>query len=139
METDDEGNVWVAPADATYFSEAPDMQDAYMSCEEAHPNFTQQGLNSGNDLEFEEDTVAQEEDALAFAKCAREQGYSQIADPDFSKLNGILLPANFTEQEFRTLIDACWDPASTFAFGSTGTLDFDLWSVLDEFQSTPTS
>lgn len=139
MESDDAGNIWVAVASADYFVDSPDVQDAYAACEKEHPDFEQPQFDPGDDPAFQEDAGKQEEDALAFAQCARDQGYSQVADPDFSAVNGILIPSGFTEQEFRALIEECWDPNSTFAFGSDGELDFEPWAILDEFQDVPAS
>ena len=139
MEGDDAGNTWVAVASADYFVDSPEVQDAYAACEKEHPSFEQAQFEPSDDPAFQEDAAKQEEDALAFAQCAREQGYSQIADPDFSAMNGILIPSGFTEQEFRALIEACWDPNSNFAFGSNSDLAFEPWTILDEFQNAPAS
>lgn len=139
MESDDAGNTWVAVTSADYFADSPEVQDAYAACEAKHPDFEQAQFDPGDDHAFQEDAAKQEEDALAFAQCAREQGYSQIADPDFSTLNGVLIPSGFTEQEFRALIEACWDPASNFAFGSSGDLTFEVGTILEEFQNASVS
>jgi hypothetical protein len=139
MERDDAGNTWVAVASADYFVDSPEVRDAYAACEKEHPDFEQAQFDPSDDPAFQEDAAKQEEDALAFAQCAREQGYSQIADPDFSAMNGILIPSGFTEQEFRALIEACWDPNSSFAFGSHNDLTFEPWTIVDEFQNAPAS
>lgn len=139
MESDDAGNTWVAVTSADYFVDSPEVQDAYAACEAKHPDFEQAQFDPSDNPAFQEDAAKQEEDALAFAQCAREQGYSQIADPDFSSLNGVLIPSGFTEQEFRALVDACWDPASNFGFGSNGDLTFEPWTILEEFQNAPAS
>lgn len=139
MEGDEAGNLWVAATESSYFVDTPDIQDAYAACEKKHPDFTQPLVNPLDDPAMTQEFEQQEEDALAFAQCARANGFPQIADPDFETMNGILLPDDFTEADFRSLIETCWDPASTFAFGTSTTATFEPWMILEEFQSAPTS
>lgn len=132
IEGDDAGNTWVAAAKATAF-EDPDTQDAYAACESAHPGFVQPQADPNDDPAHREMMAEQEEQALAFAKCARANGFPQIADPDFSKMSGVMLPDDLTEQEFRELLKACWDPGSNLAFGTSADMPFEPWRIMDEF------
>ncbi len=54
----------------------------------------------------------------------------QIADPDFSKMSGVMLPDDLTEQEFRELLKACWDPGSNLAFGTSPDMPFEPWRIM---------
>lgn len=139
MEGDVAGNVWVAAAESSYFIDSPDIQDAYAACEKRHPDFAQPLLDPFDDPAMAQELEQQEEDALTFARCARDNGFPQIADPDFETMNGIMLPDDLTETDFRSLLETCWDPASTFAFGTSDAATFEPWVILDEFQSTPAS
>lgn len=140
MEADDQGNSWVVPADASYFSDDPDTQDAYATCEQQYPDFEQPQFDSSNDPAFHEDGREQEEAALVFAQCARTNGYSQIQDPDFSRANALQLPGDLTEADFRDLLGECWDrDTPVFNFGQPIDAPFEAWAVLEEFLNAPTS
>ncbi|HHX46474.1 MAG TPA: hypothetical protein GX718_03775 [Brevibacterium sp.] len=139
MERDDAGHLWIAAPDATYFSDNPETQGAYASCEEKHPDFMQPQSDPGSDPNFQQDQAQQEEAALEFAQCARQNGFSQVADPDASVGGAILLPDGFDESAFRALAEACYDPANPIAIASTGELEFDPWKILEEFQEEPAS
>ncbi len=140
IEGDDEGNTWVVPVDATYFAQAPDIQAAYAACEEQYPNFEQPQFDSSDDPVFEQETAEQEEAALAFAQCARSNGYSNIEDPDFSRANALQIPGDLTEDNFRALLDECWDRgAPVFNFAQPVDAPFEAWAVLEEFLNAPAS
>ncbi len=140
IEGDSAGNSWVAAADASYFTDDPDTQDAYRACEAQHPAFAQPQYDPADDPRFQADIAKQEEAALAFAQCARANGYAQIADPDPQTAPGaIMIPDDFTEADFRALAEACYDPNSTFAFGTSDGAAFEPWTILDELQNAPAS
>ncbi|SMX92984.1 hypothetical protein BSP109_02679 [Brevibacterium sp. Mu109] len=139
MEGDEAGNTWVAVQSADYFADTPDVQDAYAACEAEHPNFVQAQFDPSSNPDVAEELEGQEEAALAFAQCARENGFSQIADPDAAMGGAILIPDGFSESDFRALAEECYDPASSFAFASSEDLGFDPWMVLEEFQNAPAS
>lgn len=140
MEADDQGNSWVVPADASYFSDDPDTHDAYASCEQQFDDFEQPQFDPSDDPGFHDDAQEQEEAALVFAQCARANGYSQIQDPDFSRANALQLPSDLTEADFRDLLDECWDrDAPVFNFGQPIDAPFEAWVVLEEFLDAPTS
>jgi len=140
IEGDDEGNTWVVPADATYFAQAPDIQEAYAACEEQHPEFEQPQFDPSDDPAFQQETAEQEEAALAFAQCARSNGYSNIEDPDFSRANALQIPSDLTEDDFRALLDECWDrDAPVFNFAQPTDAAFEAWAVLEEFLNAPAS
>jgi len=140
IEGDDEGNTWVVPVDATYFAQAPDIQEAYAACEEQYPKFEQPQFDASDDPAFQEEMVEQEEAALAFAQCARSNGYSNIEDPDFSRANALQIPGDLTEDDFRSLLDECWDRhAPVFNFAQPVDAPFEAWAVLEEFLNAPAS
>lgn len=136
MESDDAGNTWIAAVSAAFFTDDPDTQDAYAACEQSHPEFTQPQVDPAANPEFREQLAEEEEAALAFAQCARENGFPQIADPDYTTMSGILLPDDFTEDDFRALVEACYDPAAPgFGFGTSVDSGFDPWEILEEYAS----
>jgi len=136
----DESGSWDAAETAAYFADDPDTQDAYAACEKKHPDFTQPQFDPTKDPEFTEMQGEQQEAALAFAQCARKNGYPEIADPGPGSMGGsIMIPAGFTEDDFRALIEACYDPTTGFGFGSNEDLGFEPWTILEEFQNAPAS
>ncbi|MFV0432922.1 MAG: hypothetical protein ACK5LO_02910 [Leucobacter sp.] len=140
IESDEAGNAWAAPANADYFADDPNTQDAYAACEKAHPDFSQPQFDPTKDPEFTEMLGEQQEAALAFARCARENGYAEIADPDAGAMGGsVMIPSGFTEDDFRALIEVCYDPSTGFGFGSDENLGFEPWTILEEFQNAPAS
>jgi hypothetical protein len=139
MESDDSGNLWVAPASSSYFIDDPDTQDAYATCEREHPDFAQPEFDPSSDPGFQQDQAKQEEAALAFAQCARENGFTQIADPNPEFVSGIMIPDDFTESDFRTLAEACYKADTGFGFAHSDDLGFEPWKILEESQNTPAS
>lgn len=134
IESDGAGSLWVAAADADYFADDPGTQDAYASCERQHPDFTQPQSSPDTDQELEAEL---EDAALAFARCAREHGFTQIADPDTG--GAIMIPDDFTEDDFRALLESCYDPTAGFGFGTSENATFEPWPILDEFAHAPAS
>lgn len=135
IEGDAAGDTWVAPVDAGYFADDPDTQDAYAACEQKHPDFTQPQYDPNSDPEHQQQAAEQQEAALAFAQCARRKGFTQIADPDAGTGGAIMIPDDFTETDFRALVEACYEPNSSFAFGTSDSLGFEPWQILEEFQN----
>jgi len=135
---DEEGSSWVAAEDASYFAFTPDIQDAYAGCESEHPDFTQPLLGPEESTEQSSDPE-QAAVSLAFTQCARENGFTDFADP-LPQMGGIIvIPQGFTEDEFRTLATACYDSPLNFAFDGNGEGSFDLWMLLDEVENAPRS
>ncbi|MFT4215188.1 MAG: hypothetical protein QM622_10500 [Microbacterium sp.] len=137
---DDDGVFWVAPEHAAYFADDPDTQDAYAACEAEHPDFTQPAYNSLDDPEAQAQLAEEQEDGIAFARCARDAGFSWVADPLPNSGGAIVLPLDLTEDEFRDLLTACYDDELSGVAWSidtpTGELEaFDWFAVLDDFIS----
>lgn len=130
----DESGMWVAPASSAYFVDDPDTQDAYAACEQAHPEFEQPEFDVFDDPAFQEQLAAQQEAALAFARCARDAGFAWVADPATADQGAIALPADLTESEFRALLTACSEQLGQFAWAVDGELGFDWLTVLQEVQ-----
>ena len=136
--TDDSGAIWVAPANADYFADDPAAKDTYSSCEKKHASFAQPQFDPNKSGPNREWTARQAELALAFAQCARTNGFTQIADPapaEAGSVAAIVIPDGFTETEFRALIDACWEPENSFVIGAGEKLDFSPWAVLEELEN----
>ncbi|MFT4029409.1 MAG: hypothetical protein QM675_05995 [Protaetiibacter sp.] len=132
---DSDGSVWNAPASSAYFADDPDTQDAYAACEQEFPDFTQPEYDPQDDPALQEYLAQQAEDGLTFARCARDSGFAWVADPagEAGTTAGIALPADLTEEEFRALLEACFEPTMSLAWLIEGELGFDLSAVLEEF------
>ncbi|MEV7693601.1 hypothetical protein AB0N73_09755 [Microbacterium sp. NPDC089189] len=134
MMGDSEG-VWIAAQTSAYFVDDPDTQDAYAACETAHPDFVQPDVDPAGSPAEQEQIAAQQAAALAFARCARDEGFAWVADPGPESAGGIALPTDLTEDEFRAVLTACWDAEST-GFGWSVPAEepgFDWQAVLMEF------
>ena len=128
---DDEGE-WQASSAASGYPEDGGMRDAWAACELEVPEFEQpEPEHEGDPTTSEEQMVA----ALAFADCARENGFTEFPDP---RENGSMnLPADITEDGFRALLEDCFDPEGGGGFmldkETADSLDFDLMSVMEDF------
>lgn len=128
----DEDGEWQASSSAESYPEDGGLRDAWATCEEQVPGFEQPAP------EFEGDSTTQAEQveqALAFAECARENGFTDFPDPDD---NGAMnLPDDITEDGFRQLLEDCWDlsaPMGVVMSQETAEkLDFDLMAVMQDF------
>ncbi len=133
---DGNGDVWRAATSAEAFADDPTTQEAYADCEADHPEFAQPEFEAdpGDDAQMAEDLARQQESALEFARCAREAGFTWLADPADG---GIYLPNDITDGDFRALLTACWTAESSFSMGldeDAGEPSFDWLAVWDEFQ-----
>jgi len=133
MSEDDEGQ-WLAASAAAGYPEEGGMREAWAGCEEAVPGFEQPVPEMPDDVMMidQEDVMAS---SLEFAACARENGYSDFADPDS---DGMLeLPFGITEDELRSLMESCYDEDSKigpmFTMESVEAADFDVWAVLSDY------
>ncbi len=125
---------WIAVSDAGYFRDLdPGLYETYAACEEQHPDFAQPEFDPMNDPMIREQLRQQEAAGLAFARCARDAGFTWVADPTEDSAGGIALPADLTEGEFRDLLAACPEEA---AAGLSWMIDkepgFDWWAVWEE-------
>lgn len=133
-EFDDEGNIWEAPQDSSYFANDPDTQDAYAACEARFPDFAQPEFDPMSDPDTQAMQQESEQAALDFAICAREHDFAWVSDPDPATGSAIEIPATLTEGEFRSLLESCFDPAAPgFAWSVPIPEPFDWNAVLDEF------
>jgi hypothetical protein len=134
----DTGEIWIAPSEAAAFDD-PDTRDAYAACEAEHPDFAQPRTapEAVDEAEMHEAFVAEQESALRFARCARDAGFAWVSDPEEND-NTLLLPADVTEAEFRSLLTECWKEDTRFSFridAETGEPGFDWIPVWDEYHS----
>lgn len=140
MVGDNDGSAWVAAQSSAYFAADPDTQDAYARCEAESPGFAQPEYSPEKDSKVQDQRQQQAASALEFARCARDEGFSWVADPDPQR-GAIVLPATLTEADFRALLTACWGVVRgglAWAIPS-GELGFDWRAVLDEFTGRDTS
>jgi hypothetical protein len=127
---DDDGE-WQASSDAAGYPEDGGMRDAWTACAVEVPDFKQPDPATNGDAPSSADQMKA---ALAFAKCARENGFADFPDPtDDGSMN---LPSDITEDGFRGLLEDCFDPdAGGFGISKelADSLDFDLMAVMDDF------
>ena len=134
----DEDGAWMAANSADAYPEDGGMRDAWAGCETEVPEFEQPEF----DMSQTDGTSVSREDvielSLAFAECARGEGYADFPDPDD---NGMLdFPSGMTEDGFRALLEACVDPDSGFGVPisqeSAESFDFDWITVMQEVTGT---
>jgi hypothetical protein len=135
MIAQDDDGTWQMANSAEGYPEEGGMRDAWAACEATLPDFEQpepdlSGME-GNTVTIEDQIEA----SLAFADCARENGYADFADPDE---NGQLDFPPMSEDEFRTLLDACADKTLEgvglpITQESTERFDFDWMAIMGEY------
>lgn len=133
---DDEGS-WMAASAAEAYPEEGGYREAWQTCADEIPDFEQPmpdisggaGLNAVS----QEDVI---EKSLAFAECARGEGWADFPDPDDQ---GMIDFPVMGEDEFRSLLEACLDTSEDGFFGvpvsqeSAKQFDFDWFAVMNEF------
>lgn len=125
-----DGTTWVAAANSDAFSGDAATQHAYATCEQQHPEFTQ----SPPSLTDQPDLADQQQAALAFAQCARKNGFSQIADPGAKGLDGVItVPASLSESDFRSLVGACYKVEDSFGIAADPGLTYDPLAVIVDY------
>lgn len=135
--SDDEGT-WLASTAASGYPEEGGQRAAWEKCEEKVPEFTQPEPDMSAADGAQTQMISPEEiieAGLAFAACARENGFTDFADPD---ADGMLeLPVGITEDEARTLLEACaettGDMPPMFTQESIEAADFDWFAVMSEY------
>lgn len=133
--SDDDGT-WLASTAASGYPEDGGQRAAWEKCEEEVPEFTQPepdiSMQEGTQMFSPEEFM---QSGLDFAACARENGFTDFADPDADAM--LELPAGITEDEARTLLDACADTAGDmppmFTQASIEAVDFDWFAVMAEY------
>ena len=134
--SDDEGT-WLASTSAAGYPEEGGQRAAWEKCEEEVPEFEQpepdiSGEGAETKMISSEEII---EAGLAVAACARENGFTDFADPD---ADGMLeLPVGITEDEARTLLEACADAVGDmppmFTPKSVESADFDWFALIGEY------
>ncbi|MFK3677173.1 hypothetical protein ACI2IP_05545 [Microbacterium sp. NPDC090218] len=135
--SDDDGT-WLASTAASGYPEDGGQRAAWEKCEEEVPEFTQPEPDISSAEGAQTQMISPEElieSGLAFAACARENGFTDFADPD---ADGMLeLPVGITEDETRTLFEACADSVGDmppmFTPESVESVDFDFFALVGEF------
>ena len=135
--SDDDGT-WLASTAASGYPEDGGQRAAWEKCEEEVPEFEQPEPDISASAGSQTQMFSPEEfmqSALDFAACARENGFTDFADPDADAM--LELPAGITEDEARTLLDACADTAGDlppmFTQESIEAVDFDWFAVMAEY------
>jgi hypothetical protein len=134
----DEDGTWLASTAASGYPEDGGQRAAWEKCEEEVPEFTQPEPDMSASEGAQTQMISPEEiieSGLAFAACARENGFTDFADPDS---DGMLeLPVGITEDEARSLFEACADSVGDmppmFTPESVESVDFDLFALIGEF------
>jgi len=128
---------WVAVASGTDLVEDPALSEIYQSCEAQVPEFVQPPpIILTEDPDFIAAQQREYEDALEFARCARDSGFPQFADPPvpFRASSTIMqLPqgGGITPELFRILLEACWE--DDYGFGWAFPPDSPYLDVLTPF------
>lgn len=134
----DADGTWLASTTASGYPEEGGQRAAWETCEEEVPEFTQ----PKPDISFEEGSMTQmisPEDmikaGLAFASCARKNGFTDFADPDTEGM--LTLPVGITEDEARMLLEACADSVEDlppmFTADSIEAAGFDWFALMGEY------
>ncbi|EQM75735.1 hypothetical protein [Microbacterium maritypicum] len=135
--TDDDGT-WMASTAASGYPEDGGQRAAWEACEEKVPEFTQPEPDISMRAGAETQMISPEElteAGLAFASCARDNGFTDFADPDSDGM--LTLPTGITEDEARTLLEACAEKAGDmppmFTQESIEAVDFDWFALMSEY------
>ncbi|MBO9578010.1 MAG: hypothetical protein J7480_04490 [Microbacteriaceae bacterium] len=130
----DEEGAWMAGSSADAYPEAGGLRDAWLGCETEVPEFEQPKPDMSGVALQPASRADMIESSLAFAECARGEGYADFPDPDADAM--LDFPPGFTEDGFRELLDACMaedgmgflpiSPESAESF------DFDWMSIMAE-------
>lgn len=138
MITQDDDGTWQMSSNAGGYPEEGGMRDAWTACEAKVPDFEQPEPDLSGAEGFTVTMEEQLEASLAFADCARENGYADFADPDE---HGQLTIPPVSEDEFRALLDACVDTLEgvglPMTHESTESLDFDWMAVMQDYFDIP--
>lgn len=135
--SDDEG-AWLASTAASGYPEEGGQRAAWEKCAEEVPDFTQPQPDVSEKQGAQTQMVSPEElaeSALAFASCARNNGFADFADPDADGM--LALPVAITEDEARSLFEACADSVGEgmppmFTAESVEAVDFDFYALVGE-------
>ncbi len=134
--SDDDGT-WLASTAASGYPEEGGQRAAWETCEEEVPEFEQPVPDMAGDGSQTQMISPEEimESGLAFASCARKNGFTDFADPDTDGM--LTLPKGITEDEARTLLEACaettGDMPPMFTQESIEAADFDWFALMGEF------
>jgi hypothetical protein len=132
--TQDADGTWMSADSADGYPEEGGIRDAWTACETTVPDFVQPAPDiKGGDVH----TVTRDDmikASLAFADCARDNNYADFADPDAD--GQLLFPSGMTEDEFRSLLEACSSTLDGVGFplssDSASAFDFDWMAVVEE-------
>lgn len=135
--SDDDG-AWLASTAASGYPEEGGQRAAWETCEQEVPEFTQPEPDVSMKEGAQTQMISPEElteAGLAFASCARENGFTDFADPDADGM--LTLPTGITEDEARTLLEACAETTGEmppmFTQESIEAADFDWFALMGEF------
>ena len=134
----DEDGTWLASTAASGYPEEGGQREAWEKCEKEVPEFEQPEPDMSAGEGAQTQMISPEEiieAGLAFAACARENGFTDFADPD---ADGMLeLPKGISEDEARTLLEACaettGDMPPMFTQESIEAADFDWFALMGEY------
>jgi len=135
--SDDDG-AWLASTAASGYPEEGGQRAAWETCEQEVPEFTQPEPDVSMKEGAQTQMISPEElteAGLAFASCARGNGFTDFADPDADGM--LTLPTGITEDEARTLLEACAETTGEmppmFTQESIEAADFDWFALMGEF------
>ncbi len=122
---------WLAGSTADAYPTDGGMRAAWTGCEKKVPDFKQPEPKLPNGGQMP-DHGAIVKASLAFAKCARGQGYADFADP--GQDGSLVFPSGMTEDQFRSLLTACYDKKTTMpvlvSAQSSASFTFDWQTIV---------
>lgn len=134
----DGDGTWLASTAASGYPEEGGQRAAWEKCEGEVPEFTQPEPDISAAEGAQTSMISPEKiikAGLAFASCARDNGFTDFADPDADGM--LTLPAGITEDEARSLLEACADSADEmppmFTQESIEAADFDWFALMGEY------
>ncbi len=131
----DEDGAWMASSSADGYPVDGGMREAWTDCEAEVPEFEQPTPDMSGTGLTPVSRVDMLESSLAFAECARDEGYADFPDPDADGM--VDFPSGMTEDGFRALLEACL-PDDGMSFlpvspDSAASFDFDWLAIMGEF------
>lgn len=126
---------WIVVASAEAFTEtAPELYASYSACENQHPEFHQPGSFLPDDTSTMPEGPEIDATSLAFAQCARAEGFANVADPQ-GPWSGVGIPSNITSDQLRAMLAACIDPESQILIHwQTGEPEFNVDEITNPYR-----
>lgn len=126
-----------APIRRAFSDTAPNLHASYAACEAQHPEFSQpESLPPGEITNPIPEGPELDAATLAFAQCARAEGFTGVADPQ-GPWGGVGIPSSIAESEMRAMLAACIDPDTQILIDwQDGEPDFNVDNVTRAYRDS---